>query len=439
MADIPTSPVDDAAPPTLLFVDDEPNMLSALRRLFRPQGYRILTAGSAAEGLALLEKEAVDLVISDMRMPEMDGAHFLEIVRARWPDTVRILLTGYADVASTIAAINKGEIYRYISKPWEDNDILLLVRHALERQRLEQEKRRLEALTARQNEELRELNASLEAKVQERTQDLRRTMATLEKAHEQLKKSFITSVRIFSNLLELRAGGMAGHSRRVADLARAIALRMGLKDSELQDLVFAAMLHDTGKIGLPDYLLGKPFNTLDKDEREQVMKHPVTGQHALLALDRLRNAALLVRHHHERFDGQGYPDHLAGFAIPLGARILAVANDYDSLQCGTLVQQRLTPAKAHGLIVEGRGKRYDPAVVDAFIEVQAQMGQTPPPERELSSAQLSAGMVLSRDLLARDGMLLLSRDYVLDAALIEQMRQYERLEGYRLNFWIKTE
>jgi len=435
-------PSDSPAPEpiaTLLFVDDEPNILNALRRLFRPHGYRILTAGSGPDGLAILDSEAVDLVVSDMRMPEMSGAEFLAEVRTRKPDAVRILLTGYADMQSTIAAINAGEIFRYVSKPWEDHDILLVVRQGLERQHLEQEKRRLEALTAQQNAELKQLNNSLEAKVQARTEALQRAMLALEHAHDRLKRNFITSVHTFAHLLEMRAGGMAGHSRRVADLSRNIGVKLGMNDNELQDLVFAALLHDIGKIGLPDYLLEKPFTTLNNDERAQVMKHPALGQAALIGLDRLKTAAQLVRSHHERFDGQGYPDHLAGFAIPLGARILAVANDYESLQNGTLVAQRLTHAKAHALIVEGRGKRYDPAVVDAFITVMSSLGQTPPPERELTSAQLSAGMTLSRDLIGKDGMLLLARDYVLDSGLIEQMRQFERLEGCSLVFWIKTE
>ena len=119
-------------PATLLFVDDEANILAALKRLFRPLGYNILTAESGSEALALLEKEPVDLVICDMRMPVMNGAEVLEQARARWPDTVRILLTGYSDLDSTIAAINRGEIYRYIAKPWNDNDIVLTVRDALE-------------------------------------------------------------------------------------------------------------------------------------------------------------------------------------------------------------------------------------------------------------------------------------------------------------------
>jgi len=427
------------AQPALLFVDDEENILNSLRRLFRPLGYKILTAGSGAEALVLLEHESVDLVISDMRMPQMDGAQLLEQVRAKWPDTLRILLTGYADIGSTIAAINKGEIYRYIAKPWEDNDILLVVRHALERKGLELEKRRLELLTHRQNEELKDLNASLETKVQDRTAELRQTMSFLEQAHSELKKSFITSVRIFSNLFELRAGRLAGHSRRVADLARSLAQQMGMSEAETQDVMFAGLLHDIGKIGLPDELLEKPFASLNSEERAQVMKHPLTGQVALMSLDRLKAAAELIGSHHERFDGLGYPNALSGFNVPLGARILAVANEYDALQNGTLLNQRLSASKAHEFIVKGSGQRYDPAVVDAFNKILGVAEQRAEQVQEIRTIQLKSGMVLARDLTAPNGMLLLSRDHVLDASMITKLRQFEHHEGHELALWIKLE
>ena len=162
-----------------LFVDDEPNILRALRRVFRSQGYRLHTAESASEGLKLLEREVVDVVVSDMRMPEISGAQFLGEVRLRWPDTVRILLTGHSDVDSTVAAINDGGIYRYVAKPWEERDIQLLVRGAIERKALEREKVRLEKLARRQNEELRDLNSTLATKVLARTQDLQAALGSL--------------------------------------------------------------------------------------------------------------------------------------------------------------------------------------------------------------------------------------------------------------------
>lgn len=434
---------DTPAPATLLFVDDEPSILSALRRLFRPQGYRILIAESGAAGLAILEQESVDLIISDMRMPEMDGATFLKQVRARWPNTMRILLTGYADVTSTVAAINEGEIYRYISKPWDDTEILKIVADALDRQKLESENRRLTALTQAQNDELKALNSGLEQKVAERTAEVRQALAFVEQGHAELKKSFLTTVQVFAGLAELRIaqGGarLAGHGRRVADMARNLAQRLGVADGEVQNIMLAGLLHDIGKLGLPDELLGKPFNTLTPDQRAQVMKHPQIGQNVLMAIDKFKDAALFVRHHHECFDGSGYPDRLAGIAIPLGARILAVANDYDALQMGTLVQRPLRPEEALAYLNDNRGKRYDPSAVDAFIKQISETQKSAPTELQLRTMHLKPGMTVSRDLTHRDGYLLLARGSVLTADIIGQLIRLEQAEKCNLTLHIRQE
>ncbi|MDP2810731.1 MAG: response regulator [Rhodocyclaceae bacterium] len=447
---------------TLLFVDDEASILSSLRRLFRQHGYNILTAEGGAQGMEVLEKEPVDLVVSDMRMPEMDGAKFLEQVRLRWPHVVRILLTGYADVTSTIDAINRGEIYRYIAKPWDDNDIVLTVRDALDHKRLESENLRLLALTQRQNDELKELNASLEQKVAERTDELRQTLASLDQAHKDLKKGFMVTVRIFSDLIEMRGGKLAGHSRRVAEHARDLACAIGMDEAGQQDVFLAALLHDIGKISLPDNLLERPFTALSPQEKLDFMRHPIRGQQVLMGVEQLLDAGKLIRHHHECMDGSGYPDQLAGLAIPLGARILAVANDYDALQMGTLILQTLGPSQALEFILKNRGRRYDPRVVDALKELLAEkpaemqervagasvlrgaVEETPSAHRRFGSVpmptgRLKEGMVLSRDLMHHEGYLLLSHGHRLDEALIKQLREIETIGEQPLTVYIRME
>jgi response regulator RpfG family c-di-GMP phosphodiesterase len=429
--------------PTLLLVDDEPSILSALRRLFRPHGYRILIAEGGAAGLSILEQEHVDLVISDMRMPEMDGATFLKQVRQRWPQAVRILLTGYADIGSTVAAINEGEIYRYIAKPWDDSEMQTVVREALERQRLEAENQRLTELTRVQNEQLKSLNASLEHKVAERTAELKQALSFVEQAHGELKKSFMTSVQVFAGLIELRSGPagkqLAGHGRRVAENARKLAMHMNLGDADVQNIMLAGLLHDIGKLGLPDELLSKPYNTLSAEQRALVMKHPAIGQNILLGIERFREAALIVRHHHECYDGNGYPDRLAGIAIPQGARLLAVANDYDALQVGTLVQRPLKPGEALDFLVENRGKRYDPAAVDAFVPMVGKTLDSGPVETPLRTMHLKPGMIVCRDLLHRDGYLLLAAGSILNADIITQLLRMEQVEQNNLTVYIRQE
>lgn len=419
----------DRTSATLLCVDDEQNILFALRRLFRHDGYRVLTAISGDAGIKLLESEQIDLVISDMRMPEMDGACFFEVVSSRWPDTPRILLTGHADITSTIEAINQGQIFRYISKPWDDQDVRLIVRHALEHKQLERDKRRLEALTQRQNEELRELNASLEARVEERTAELRLAHDALAAANEKLKTSFLTSIKVFSNLIEVTEGPRSGHSRRVADLARRIAVKIGLDRAATQDVMLAGLLHDIGKIGMPDALLAKSVSQMNTEEFILFKKHPIKGELALMALDSLRSAARLLRSHHERYDGQGYPDGLSATDIPLGARILAVANDYDGLQIGSFSTKRLTSVEALAFLQQSRGKRYDPQVLDVFASLNdSEIADKAQKEWALDPNSLRQGMVLSRDLVSREGALLLAADFLLDDSLIKQIRGYTRYE-----------
>lgn len=426
-------------PSTLLLVDDEPGILSALRRLFRPHGYRILTAGGGAEGLQILEAEAVDLVISDMRMPEMDGAKFLEAVRARWPGVMRLLLTGYADIGATVAAINRGEIYRYIAKPWDDADIVLIVAKALEQARLERENRHLTELTRRQNDELLALNASLEAKVAQRTAELAQTNASLNLANDELKRNFMVSIKVFANLIEIREGAVGGHSRRVADLARRLAARLGMDAKTQQDVFLAGLLHDIGKIGFPDALLARPVSHMSADEQARYRKHPAAGEAALMPLAELRQAAGFVRSHHERFDGLGFPDRLAGEDIPLGARVLAVVNDFDALQIGTLTEKRLNADEALKSLALGSQRRYDARVVDAFAELLGGAGPEVVHTRVVAAPDLKAGMVLARDLCGHDGTLLLAADYVLDATLVNHIQRFARQEGALMQLHIRAD
>lgn len=273
---------------------------------------------------------------------------------------------------------------------------------------------------------------------------MRQANAALAEANEKLKRNFLTSIKTFTSMGEMREGQSAGHSRRIADQARKLAHKLGLIGPQAQDVFLAAMLHDIGKVGFSDALLAKPVSKMDGEEMEIYRKHPLKGEAALMPLEELRAAARLVRSHHERFDGLGFPDKLKEQAIPLGARILAVISDYDDLQIGAMVEVRMGAAEARTFLQQSRGKRYDPQVVDAFIEilgvaekesgsVESKLAQ----ELALTTAGLKPGMVLARDLLTRDGALLLAADYVLDEALIRQICGYEKLERVRLAVHIR--
>jgi response regulator RpfG family c-di-GMP phosphodiesterase len=422
---------------TLLCVDDDTRVLNALRRLLRLHGYYALTAGSGEEGLEVLGETPVDLVISDMRMPGMDGAQFLEQVKERSPDTIRILLTAYPDLNSTVTAINRAGIYRYIEKPWDNEVLLGILDDALQRKLLEREKAQLEELTHQQNRELKELNANLEAQVRARTAELREALQALEQAHEKLKSNFVTSIKVFTNLIDQRGGTTLGRSRHVAEFGRQIASQMQLSVAEIQDITLAGLLHVIGQLGIPDAVMRTPVAALSGDERAAVMSHPIRGQAALMAVEQLAGAGKLVRAYRENFDGSGYPDRLSGLDIPLGARILSVAHDYNAALEGDLTGRRLSKAQARTQIAAGRRTRYDPNVVDAFLAV---LDEVPVPSAEcaLSPADLREGMVLARDLVSADGLLLLAKECVLDAALIEGLRRFELPKDAHMRVYVQN-
>lgn len=431
---------DNNKPPAkLLLVDDEPNILTSLNRLLRPEGYSIRTAESGAHALELLAQEPADVIISDMRMPAMDGAAFLKEARAGWPDSVRLLLTGFSDTESTVSAINEGGIHMYLNKPWDDAQLLQAVRGAVERKHLVDERNALLELTARQNTELNFLNDGLEDAVRARTAELKQSSNFLELGNKKLKENFHASLCVFSNLIELRQGNMGGHGKRVADLARKMAARIGLREQEINDITVAGLLHDIGKIGWSDEMFQKPFNVeYTVEERQLAMKHPAIAAKLLMELENMRNSARIIQHHHEHFNGRGYPDNLAGLDIPIGARILAVADDYDELQLGSITQKRRSPEQAAAMIRDGAQARYDPSVVAIFLKI---MGMTVAavaagPERRVTSAMLKAKTQLARDVVGEDGAMLLSKGYVLDEKLIQQLQRYEEKIGQPLELWI---
>jgi response regulator RpfG family c-di-GMP phosphodiesterase len=398
----------------------------------------VLVAEGGQAGLTILEHESVDVVISDMRMPEMDGVVFLEHVRQRWPEILRLLLTGYADITSIMGAINRGEIYRYIAKPWDDNDIVLIVNGALERSALEKEKKRLQALIHSQNEELKALNSSLEMKVEARTIELRKANAAISGANERLKNNFITSIKVFTSLIELRNGNLAGHSRRVAELAKRIAARLGLDSRQVQEIYVAGLLHGIGKVGFDDELLTTPAAMLNTSQMTEYRKHPARAEQLLMPLGELKGAVEIISAQLERFDGIGFPNHLSDQNIPLGARILSVASEYESLLCGMAAERRLDPQRALSAVTQGSGRRFDPAVVDALVVLLG--GSSPKEEairdraveKSVRTLDLQPGMVLSRDLITPSGMLMLTTGHVLDDSVIRKIYDFEKSSGLEL-------
>ena len=337
---------------------------------------------------------------------------------------------------SMIEAINVAGISRYIAKPWEDQDILRIVEDALTIKLLSREKARLDQQVREQNDALTMLNASLEDKVRERTLALEKAMSEVKLAHERLKKGFVTSVKMFSALIDMRSGTLAGQSRNVANHALLIARQLMLPEAEVHDIFIAGLLHSIGKIAFPDTLLAKPISLMSTAELETYKQYPVNSQAALMASEQLQVPAQLIRNQHERMDGLGVPDRLKGDQIAIGSRILGVAADFQALQAGIVTGQRMDARAALKQLEASRESRYDGAVLDAL---QAVLAAQPSEvvERELYSRDLVPGMTLAHDLIV-NGVMLLARDYVLDDRLIRLIRHFEEGAGSKLNIFVRA-
>lgn len=427
--------------PTILLVDDEESILNSLRRLLRSQPYEILLADSGARALEILEQQPVDVVMSDARMPSMDGATLLAHIHRRFPSTLRILLTGYADMTMIAKAINEGQIHRYISKPWNDEDMLVTLRQALVYQHSESERQRLEALTQQQNEQLRSLNLTLEKRVASRTAELQQTADMLDLAYEELKRSYVTGTEVFSLLANLRLPKAKQTNRQIIELIRVYCVSHGLDEAESRDMTMAAALYNIGKLSWTDSMMTAPADQLYHTERELYRAYPKQSESLLMTLEPMKDAARIILHHQERWDGSGFPDRLKGTAIPLGSRWLKLAVDFIELQRGLILERQMNSDEALLFIRKYAGKLYDPGLVEDFINVCAtflsEVTLSDPTIKNLRTRDLVAGMVLARNLNADNGMLLLNAGKVLSAALVEKLIAFEAMEGGKYTVFVK--
>ena len=312
------------APLCILCVDDEANILSSLGRLFHHEPFRTLTAASGAEGLEILKRtENVGLILSDFRMPEMNGAAFLQAAALIAPDSYRMILTGYADTNAAIAAINEGGASRFLTKPFTNKELLQIVQDGLGRYRLILENRRLTAVVSGLNEELAQWNDNLKKRVLLQTSQLR-TQLEIQKARSGEFSAVV--VRTYADILGQRNPWITRHSRMVATLADQITENLGLGYQLREDIRVAALLHDIGLLGMSDRFLTKRMMLMSTEDLEEYRSHSVRGEAAVAGMELLREVGLYIRHHHEAFDGGGYPDGLAGEEISLGGRVIALAD-----------------------------------------------------------------------------------------------------------------
>jgi putative two-component system response regulator len=329
----------------ILIVDDQEMIRAILARRLTQEGYACTSTCSGREALSYFHQNTVSLILSDIKMPEMDGMELLKSVKALQPNLMVIIMTAFPDLDIAIEAMRQGA-YDFIIKPFNLDLVVLSIKKALEKRRLE--------------EEIEVYHNHLERLVGEKT-------AELKKANQVLKKSSLDSVKVLTSAVEARDPYTRGHSDRVRRISVRTGMKLGLSDVKLENLEYGALLHDIGKIGIKDEVLRKP-GPLSAEEYHHIQQHPMIGVKIMEQVDFFREKIPMVRHHHEHYNGSGYPDGLTGESIPLEARIISIADAFDAMTSERPHRGKLPLADVLLELKKGEGKQFDPHVLKIFVK-----------------------------------------------------------------------
>jgi len=377
---------------TILLVDDEESIRSGVSRKLQAEGYNCVTAADSKEALWKASMQDFDLILLDIRMPGMSGMEVLPQIIADHPDTGVVMITAVGDTQTAVEAIKLGA-YDYVTKPFDVDDLVMRVERALERVERALERRGLVL-------ENREYQLRLEQRVEQQVGQIRQyyreaiqALAREEMALEKLsglpgseqradfEGIYLQMARVLAQMVEMREPYSRGHSERVALVANEIAIKLGCPDELIRNIQLAATVHDIGKIVTPEHVLFKPGHLTSADYSE-IKRHPMATVDIIRHVDYFKDIIPLVESHHECYNGKGYPKKLTGENIPLGARILAVADAYDAMTCPRPYRPRLSNEQAVQVLKKGAGTQWDPAVVDAFLRIlkrESRMLQAPLP------------------------------------------------------------
>lgn len=323
-------------PVNVLIVDDDDLVRETLQFVLEDADYQVFPASNAIEALGLLASQPVDMILSDIFMPGMNGFELLRQIKQRRPDVPVVLITGFANIEMARHALKEGAV-DFITKPYNVSEIPILVERNLTRVGIDN--------------------------------------IVKETLHAEIQKTYRATMEALLAALDTRDTETEGHSERVAAYTMMMAEKLDLTPEELTSIERGALLHDIGKIGVPDSILYKP-GPLNDQEWEVMKQHPIDGYRMCMKVELLQPAAPIVLHHHERWDGKGYPHGLSGEQIPLGARLFAIADTLDAITSDRPYRKAQSFEKACEEIEQCSGKQFDPTIVEIFLAIPAEQWQT---------------------------------------------------------------
>ncbi len=408
------TPADSNTARTLLIVDDEPRVLAALKEVLERQQFHVVTASDPRRGIDLLNQRAFGVVISDHIMPGMSGMDFLVECQRIQPNATRVLITAVLDLPTLVEAINRGEIYRFVAKPWLREELIVTVRNAVNRYELIEQNQRLLAESSDLNRRLGLANTDLAEKIA----ISERQRLSLDAANQELARRYALSLELCTRILATYDPFLAGQTQAVASLAAQMATSDHLTPEEREVLKTSAWLCDLGLIGVSRdaiRIFRNEPSRLSEQEISGIQNHPVYSQTLAAHIDGRPLVGETIRAHHERFDGDGFPDGLGGEAIPWTARCLAVAVCF--VECG------LPAAQALEVIADQSGKALDPEAVRLF-RTTTRLQPLPRSVREVMMEDLKPGMVLADGIYSPHGLLLVSEGQALNLGTISKIRSH---------------
>lgn len=413
--------------PSLLILDDEKEVLNALNRVLR-RHFQLYLFSDANEAVGFYQDNPnIPLVLTDMRMPVMDGATFLGKIIDISPHCKRFLLTGHADINLTVTAVNEGKISHYFSKPWDNEELIAELKSAYELYLNERKTKQLLKVNLAKNAELSLINSSLELETNKNQKKLQLISTREANSFGRLKKTFSTFIDIYAETICLHNQDITRHNFRVAAHCRLIAEQQSCDKLATFQIYIAGLLYEAGKLALEQNLLNKPIDTMSQHERRLYNSFYQTSYELLNKVDELKFVAETIKHIPANFNGTTAPEHLNGEDIPLGSRIIAIVSMYDNLVNGRQLHGKTSTVEAKFRIKELTKTMFDPNLVNQYLTI---LDERPAPSEGhidylLNSGDLQQGLVLTRDILNTDNNPMLTKGTEIEQHHIDKLLEIE--------------